>query len=196
MIKAIIFDCFGVIYPDTLALVEAKLLTDKDKERKELIKKLRRQSDAGLIARDEFWSHVASILGITVAQLEAELHSLPKADWDLLEYVKKLKKTYKTAILSNVGTGFLERIFDRKRPRTDYFDQLIASGDIGLVKPDQHAYLTTSQRLGVEPAECVFIDDLSKHIDGARGCGMYAILYEDFAQMKQELEKLLANPNN
>src|SRR3972149_7678536 len=102
MIKAIIFDCFGVIYPDTLALIEAKLLTDKDNKQKELIKTLRRQSDAGHIARDEFWSQAANILGITVTQLEDELHNLPKANWDLLEYIKTLKKTHKTAILSNV----------------------------------------------------------------------------------------------
>lgn len=196
MIKAIIFDCFGVIYPDTLALVEAKLLTEENNKQKELIKTLRRQSDAGHIARDEFWSSVAKILGITVAQLEDELHNLPKADWDLLEYIKILKKTYKTAILSNVGTGFLERIFDGERPKTEYFDELIASGDIGLMKPAKSAYLTVSHRLSVKPEECVFVDDLQKHIDGAQSCGMKTILYKNFAQMKQELEKLLTDPNN
>lgn len=190
MIKAIIFDCFGVIYTDTLAIVERKYI-QKNSQKLELVKDLRRQNDLGLLSRDEFWDQAAEILGIQRAELDTNISSAKGADWELLEYIKQLKKDYKTAILSNVGQGFLERIFDSDHPQSQYFDTLIASGDHGVAKPDKEIYMIAADRLGVHPQECVFIDDLERHTKGASKVGMKTIIYKDFETMKTELQMLL-----
>ena len=53
-------------------------------------------------------------------------------------------------------------------------------------------YELAADRLGVETSECVFIDDLERHLDGAREVGMQGIRYENLTQMKSELQKILA----
>jgi HAD superfamily hydrolase (TIGR01549 family) len=190
MIKAIIFDCFGVIYSDTLAIVERKYIK-QNSEDMVAIKDLRRQNDLGMLTRDEFWNQAAAILGISRAELDKQISGATGADWELLEYIKQLKSNYKTAILSNVGQGFLERIFDNNHPQGSYFDALIASGDHGITKPDKEIYLIAADRLGVDARDCVFIDDLEKHTVGAREVGMQTIIYKDFEGMKQQLEQML-----
>ena len=192
MIKAIIFDCFGVIYPDILSLVEKPYLSGSDPRRQQ-IRELRQKADLGLLEREEFWDEAAIVLEISRKQLDAELDKVRGADWELLSYIKNLRKSgYKTGILSNVGKGFLERIFDEKHPQEDYFDEVVASAEIGIMKPDPRSFKLTTQRLMVAENECVFIDDREKHISGAREVGMKTILYKDFEQMKRELEQILA----
>ena len=48
-----------------------------------------------------------------------------------------------------------------------------------------------SERIGIEAAACVFVDDLRENVTGAEAVGMTAILHRDPAQTIQELERLL-----
>ncbi len=190
MIKAIIFDCFGVIYPDTLSLISRHFKVPVDKKLE--IRNLRILSDQGNINRNEFWDGIAKIVGKSRHDIENELNNFSGADWELLEYIKLLKKSYKTGILSNVGSGFLDRIFDDKHIKQDYFDAVMASAEIGYMKPEINAYLISANRLATKPGECVMIDDQKRHVDGAISAGMKAIIYQNFDQMKLELAKTLA----
>lgn len=191
MVKAIIFDCFGVIYPDTLYLATRKYIDVTDKDMSRRINAIRSQSDKGLISREEFWDTVADTIGVSSQKLNVELKKVRRADWELLNYIKDLKQKYKTGLLSNVGRGFLEQIFDKTHPQTDYFDVVMASGDMGFVKPDKRAYHFTAEKLGVKPENCIMIDDLPTNCAGARDAGMQAILYKDITMMKEQLEIML-----
>jgi HAD superfamily hydrolase (TIGR01509 family) len=74
----------------------------------------------------------------------------------------------------------------------DLFDVVVASGDIGYAKPEAAAYEITADRLGVRLDECVFVDDREPYCEAARGVGMQAIVYRDFAQFQAELQAMLA----
>jgi HAD superfamily hydrolase (TIGR01509 family) len=187
MLKALIFDCFGVIYPDTLAIVGRDFLKLNDPRREEL-RYLREQSDRGLVEREEFWNEAAKIMRTTRHELDLRLAKVKGADWELLEYIKELKKKYKTALLSNVGRDFIERVF-APHSSQDYFDELVLSYEIGFLKPEPGAYETAAQRLGCKPAECLMIDDQERHCKGAVTTGMKALHYKDFDQFKHELSK-------
>ena len=54
-------------------------------------------------------------------------------------------------------------------------------------KPDAAAYLGAAHTLGVQPAQCVFIDDREKNCRGAVAAGMRAIHFVDVAQLRQAL---------
>ncbi len=190
MIKAIIFDCFGVIYPDTLTMVQRDYLKN-DKAKQNKVQKLRRVCDRGEIARDDFWNSVATIFKVTRKELDIELDKVRGADWELLEYIKGLKQTYKTAVLSNVGVGFIERIFDDEKKQDDYFDEIVVSGDIGILKPERKAYQITADKLGVEPYSCVFVDDKKRMVEGAEMIGMKGLVYISFDDFKGKIEPLL-----
>ena len=50
------------------------------------------------------------------------------------------------------------------------------SGEVGMHKPQPEIYLLACERLGIEPADGVFVDDLRENCDGAEAVGMTAIL--------------------
>lgn len=106
----------------------------------------------------------------------------------LLDIIQNsLKPKYKIGMISNSsgeGTRELEELKG--------FDALIFSGEVGISKPHPSIFELAAQRLKLTPQECVFIDDGPEHCEGAQTAGMKSIIYKDFEQMKEELEKLLA----
>ena len=110
-----------------------------------------------------------------------------------MAYIGELKgRKYKTGVISNVGHGFVEQVFvDYKTD--DYFDAMILSSDVGVVKPDPMIYGLAAEKLGVLPQECVFIDDLEKNVKGAEDAAMKGILYKSVGKLREELEPLLTD---
>ena len=53
----------------------------------------------------------------------------------------------------------------------ELIETFVISGDLGCAKPDPRMYLTATDRLGLDPAECVFVDDNPTNLDGARAVG-------------------------
>jgi putative hydrolase of the HAD superfamily len=73
----------------------------------------------------------------------------------------------------------------------ELFDAVVISGEVGLHKPQPEIYLLACQRLGVEPADAIFVDDLRENIAGAEAVGMIGVLHRDPAATVAELENLL-----
>jgi putative hydrolase of the HAD superfamily len=95
----------------------------------------------------------------------------------------------KTGLISNSwGLG----IYDRAP--VDLFDETVISGDVGLHKPQAEIYELACERLGVEPVECVFVDDLRENVTGAEAVGMKAILHRDSTETVARLEVMLGVP--
>jgi len=188
MIKAIIFDFFGVIRPDNLRATYQQLGGDLEKD-EHFISDTTFASVHGLIPNSR--AAFAKKLGVTEARWLQALEEGIGNDQRLLDYAKELHKTYKTAILSNVSSGRLEELLSPEE--LGRFDVVIASGDIGYAKPEPEAYKTVADRLHVHMNECVFTDDLSDFCDGARAVGMQAIHYKSFDQFRRELDTVLHN---
>jgi epoxide hydrolase-like predicted phosphatase len=71
------------------------------------------------------------------------------------------------------------------------FDEVVISAEVGLHKPQPEIYLLAAERLGVAPADCVFVDDLRENCAGAEAVGMTAVLHRDSAETISRVEKLL-----
>jgi epoxide hydrolase-like predicted phosphatase len=71
------------------------------------------------------------------------------------------------------------------------FDAVVISGDVGLHKPEPEIYLLACERLGVEPADAVFVDDLRENCEGAEAVGMTALLHRDTGATVAALGELL-----
>jgi putative hydrolase of the HAD superfamily len=76
----------------------------------------------------------------------------------------------------------------------DLFDAVVISAEVGLRKPDPEIYLLAAERIGVPPAECVFVDDLLHNVDGARAVGMEGIVHRSAEFTVPRLEALLGVP--
>ena len=57
-------------------------------------------------------------------------------------------------------------------------------------KPDPRIFEVTAERLGLDPSQCVMVDDLPRNIDGAVAAGMVAVRHTDYASTLAELEAL------
>lgn len=191
MIKAVIFDCFGVILRDALlAMIEE--IEESKQEKIKQIDKILHQSGRGIIDIHEADKKISKQLGLSTQEYTRRKYGGEERNQQLLDYITTLRKKYKTAMLSNVSNGGLLRRFHVDE-LDKYFDVAIASGEIGYAKPEPQAYEIAADELGVRLDECVFTDDREEYCDGARAVGMQAIQYVSFDQFKLDLSKALKN---
>jgi putative hydrolase of the HAD superfamily len=93
----------------------------------------------------------------------------------------------RTGLVSN---SWGEEGYDRTR-FGELFDALVISGEIGIRKPAPEIYALATERLGVGPECCVFVDDLPGNLKPAAAIGMATVLHRDAASTIPELEALL-----
>ena len=70
------------------------------------------------------------------------------------------------------------------------FDQVIESSIEGIRKPNPKIYLIACERLGVQPENAIFLDDLGINLKPARELGMQTIKVLSEAQAIEDLGKL------
>lgn len=104
---------------------------------------------------------------------------------DFCEYAKK--KGYRLYVLSNASDAFY-RYFPRFAP-LNYFDGIVVSCDIHIIKPDVRIYRYLMDRYSLMPGECFFIDDKEGNVEGAKNAGMNGAVFRgDFDEIKKVLE--------
>jgi len=192
LIKAVIFDCFGVVVADALSGMTRQLYVDQP-ELEAQVCALLDQANSGQITSEQSSIRMAVILGLSHADYRAQIQQNEVRNQQLLDYILSLRQNYKIALLSNIPRGSLKRRFSDQELQT-YFDAVVASGDVGYAKPEPQAYEITAERLGVRLDECVFTDDREHYCEGARAVGMQAILYQDFTRFRRDLEAVLSQP--
>jgi len=135
------------------------------------------------------------VLGLSSAQ--ADLFMADIWDWycgvldqELVEYARGLRPRLKTGILSNSADGARREEHGRYR-LPDLVDVTVYSHEVGLAKPDPAIFLLICERLGVEPAEVVFIDDLPANVAAAEAVGMAAVLHRFTPDTIAAVEHLL-----
>ena len=74
------------------------------------------------------------------------------------------------------------------------FEHIIESSKAGVRKPDPRIYLMMCEALGVEPAQCIYLDDLGINCKPAAALGMHAIKVTGEAQALTDLASALGLP--
>lgn len=188
MIKAIIFDCFGVLTTEGFKVFCDEYFEDSPKKRA-VAKTAMDQLSLGNIQYEEFENTLAQLAGVSQKVVSGYL-SGNKPNESLFKYIREsLKPRYKIGMLSNTGADWLAELFTPEQ--ISLLDDVVQSYKLGVAKPDFRIYETAARNLGVQPNECVFIDDIERYYEAAKAVGMHAILYKDFNQMKTELTTLL-----
>ena len=73
----------------------------------------------------------------------------------------------------------------------DLFHAVVQSSEVGHRKPDPAFYEIACEKLGIEPPEAVFLDDLGVNLKPARAMGMRTIKVVDPARALEELESVV-----
>ena len=191
-IKAIIIDCFGVlVMPGRIMLQQAypKVASQIDN--------LCRQSDYGMITRQEFNEQAAKLVNLTPEEMQIQYYNTEVHNQPLIGWLLELKKSgkYKTGLISNVGHDWLNKLLvDIKQ--TDLFDEIVLSSDVGTVKPDPRIFEIMADRLGLLESECVMVDDMLANIDGAERAGLHGIVFGTNRQLQDDFNKLVEAEKN
>lgn len=96
-----------------------------------------------------------------------------------------------------IATGLLSNSWGNDYPREMWegmFDVTVISGEVGLRKPEPEIFDLTCARLGLQPQQCVFVDDLRHNIDAAVALGWVGVHHVSYATTSQELEALFGLP--
>lgn len=70
------------------------------------------------------------------------------------------------------------------------FEDIFVSSEIGLRKPDAEAYLWVTRRIGVEPHQILFFDDIPENCKGALAMGMPSVLVSSITDVEGALCRL------
>lgn len=186
MIKAIIFDCFGVLAQGTLG----HFLSLVPPQMRQTVRDINRSADYGFISHDEYLRQMGEVTETSPEYIESYNARRQIRSPQLEVFVRSLRVHYKTALLTNAGVGIIERLFTDDE-LSSMFDVVVRSSDIGDVKPNPTIFEYAVRQLGVAPEEAVMIDDLLENIEGATAAGLSGIVFEgSLATLIDDLQRI------
>jgi HAD superfamily hydrolase (TIGR01549 family) len=99
-----------------------------------------------------------------------------RAEPYVFEVLDNLSKRYKLGLLSNYPDGDAIRASLKATGLDRYFDAVVISGDLGVVKPHPVPFLTILRALRVKPSQAVLVgDNWLGDMQGAKQAGMQAV---------------------
>jgi putative hydrolase of the HAD superfamily len=145
--------------------------------------------ELGAIREMEFEMGFAKLLGVADPRgLIERLFGGMSPDEEMIAAVRGARAAgVRTGLVSNSwGAGNYDRsLFG------ELFDGVVISAEEGIRKPDPEIYALGAQRIGLEPADCVFVDDLPGNLKPARAIGMATVHHVSASETVPQLEALL-----
>ncbi|GAA1527276.1 HAD family phosphatase [Kribbella lupini] len=148
--------------------------------------------ERGQIAVPDFERKLAALL-VTRDGTPLQAEGLIERMFAHFEHEPRMTALVRRAKGHGIKTALLSNSWGNTYPRDTWegmFDDLVISGEVGLRKPEPEIYLLAAERIGLPPAECVFVDDLELNVEAARALGMTAIHHLAYEDTKRELEAL------
>jgi epoxide hydrolase-like predicted phosphatase len=197
-IQTIIWDLGGVLLRTEDRQPRAQLarefkLTYADIDRLVFNSPSARQASRGEITASQHWQNLCEICSWPedrLPELQARFWGGDRLDPELIEFIRSLKPTYTTALLSNNWSD-LRQALTTQWQIADAFDEIIISAEVGLVKPDPRIFRLTAAKLGVTPEQALFVDDFIENVQAAQAEGWQAVHFQNSQQVMAEIKALL-----
>ena len=185
MIKNIIFDCGRVIMQyDEHYISSFFAETEEDTDLLATVAMARKywnSFDEGNLTEDVYLSMVKT-------ELPEHLHGAVEklcAQWTShMPPVEGIESVIAEIKESGKGLYLLSNFNQRLRgeldlaPALKLFDGLVISGEIHMVKPNAEIYRYLLDTYGLDPAECMFVDDRSDNIEAGEALGIKGYLFD------------------
>ena len=104
--------------------------------------------------------------------------------YELLDYLKA--NGYKIALATSTNAPRVDRhlvMSDMKK----YFDAVVTGDTVPNGKPAPDIFLIAAERLGVNPAECMGVEDSFNGVRAVKAAGMYTVMVPDMIPPTQEI---------
>lgn len=201
MIKNLVFDMGGVLIrfdPDAV-LTEHGVTDPDDREafKREVFKStVWNDYDRGTVGKDAFLGciaklpeHLRPLAKKLVVDRIFAANDMPPID-GMYELISGFKnRGFGIYLLSNAGQDFY--VYGKTIPAISLFDGLFISSDWHLLKPEPGIYDKFFELFSLDPAECLFVDDMPANIQGARDRGMDGVCWCGSRQSVEELKTMI-----
>lgn len=204
-IKAVLFDMDGLMV-DSEPLHYQAFNTVLKKYGKHLTEEENKERYIGLSDADEAYDMVVRFnLPISAEELVGEKRDIFRqllknqliAQPGLFELLTELKKNgYKIAIASSSRLEIIETIINGLKV-TSLIDDYVSAEEVENGKPAPDVYLLAAKKLGVNPKECLVLEDAPKGVQAGKAAGMKVFAIpsnetksQDFTQAGKVLNSL------
>jgi beta-phosphoglucomutase len=188
MLRAIIFDCDGVI-ADTEPLHLASFQKVLEEEgislsKEEYFERFLALDDRGCFARvyeennrELSPERLAELIARKASYIEPVMEERLRLFPGSAEFIREASLAYPTAIASGALRGEIELILKHGGVR-DCFDVIVSAEDVSKGKPDPEPFLlarlllSAAMTFDIEPEACLVIEDSIHGVDAARRAGM------------------------
>ena len=191
MIKAIIFDFYGVVCNEIGSPWYEKILSEETRDY--LHEKYDKPSNLGVITEEEFFDGIGKAVDSSGEEVRNEWLRIAHINQELIDFIKDLKPKYQIALCSNTQPQLLRDLFKGNK-LDNVFDVVVSSSEVGKIKPNQDIFEHTLKELGVSPEEAVFVDDREVNLKAAKAVGIESILFTDIEKFKVELATIINIP--
>jgi epoxide hydrolase-like predicted phosphatase len=201
-IKCLIFDLGGVIVYLDFSNFYNKIITQSpiNKPQTPIMLEFFRQSDIyhqGNMTDDEFYQLACEILQVCMLDKSEFFYAFNSIisgfNEDVIELLRKLRyiNKYKILALSNINASHWDIILKtRKWDFIEYFDELILSHEVHMMKPDPKLFEYAIEKAGCKPEEILYIDDGLNNIRVAAKLGIIGINFTTTEDLVKELQNL------
>lgn len=196
-VKAILFDMDGVIFDTERVYLEEwkqvfKKYGYKMKDEiyisvmgtgRENVKKVFKEYYGDNLPIEDMYVDKDILLNEAVSENKIPLKT---GAFDILSYLKD--NGYKTALATSAKRDRLEiqlSLADIK----DKFDAIVCIDDVGKGKPNPDIFLLAAEKIGVEPSDCMVIEDSEAGIMAAFNAGMIPVHVKDLKEVSETIMK-------
>lgn len=149
--------------------------------------------EAGKISKAIFFEEIKEIYGFDLSLKEFEILwcSVFSEAKEMVELAKKISERYNVFILSNTDEIHFPYIWKNFPALHIFKENLMLSYKLKAVKPEKEIYQNAIEKFGLNPAECVFIDDRPVNVSVAKEFGMRGIIHQSFICTEKKIAKIL-----
>jgi 2-haloacid dehalogenase len=195
MAKAVVFDLGGVLVDWDPRYLLRDVMPGRDEEMESLIRDvLNRDWNLARDAGDSWPDAMAAL----AAQHPHHVEVFRAFDerWDETlggdhpDTVAVLAKLHEAQVPLYALTNWSAEKFPHAEERfawLDWFDGIVVSGRVGMVKPDPEIYEHLLDTFGLNAADTFFTDDHEPNVIAARAAGIDAHLFTDAATLRRQL---------
>jgi len=197
MIKAVIFDWDGTLADTKKAVVQSfqKVLgeagcvvSDKFIERRMGIGTKKTIIEAFRKCHIRLDVSTLEKLAKEKIRIQVELTEIVSLFDGVTEFLEALQGKTKIALATMSGRKVIDKLLPEKRIKT-YFDVVVSADEIVKPKPNPEVFLVSAKKLGVDPKDCVVVEDSVFGVRAAKAAEMQCIAVPSGAYSIEELQQ-------
>ena len=146
--------------------------------------------DSGRVSSSDYWRLVIGDAPVPADGVDSAIAALKDADYeswidyreDVWDLAAAFRQRGRTAMLSNGVPEVMTRVA-AARPLEQYFDRVIVSYEVGVVKPGPEIYQIALKAVGVPAEQVLFVDDRPENLEAAERAGIQTLHFTSDASI-------------